>query len=186
MIYIARHGETIYNKEKKFTGKSEVSLTKKGEEFSRALGKYFKGKDIEVLYSSPLSRSLFLAEEISKTTKMEVQVKKDLTEMRLGVIEGKTKEEVKKDFPNLNFQKIERFPQGESYKELRRRAENFVKEMDLNKNTIICGHALINGMIRSVLTGRNFKDQPGQPNNRVYKISRGNKTSETFETFLKS
>lgn len=56
-IYIFRHGETYYNRNKRFTGWINSRLTPKGIEQSNILAKKLKEKKIQIAFKTSLSRS---------------------------------------------------------------------------------------------------------------------------------
>jgi hypothetical protein len=56
-IYLFRHGETVYNKKKVFTGWKDSSLTNKGVSQAKYLAKILKNKQIDVAIQTPLKRS---------------------------------------------------------------------------------------------------------------------------------
>ena len=58
-LYIARHGETEFNKQKRWQGGGMDSpLTDLGEEQARIMGDKLKGLSFDVIYSSPLKRAM--------------------------------------------------------------------------------------------------------------------------------
>ncbi len=57
-LYIARHGETDWNVEKKVTGTTDVSLNATGREQAASLRDTLKGIPLDAVYSSTLSRSM--------------------------------------------------------------------------------------------------------------------------------
>lgn len=65
-IYIFRHGETEFNRDKRFTGQSESKLTKKGLKDARKIAKILKDKKFQVAFHSRLSRSIDTLKEVLK------------------------------------------------------------------------------------------------------------------------
>ena len=55
-IVLVRHGESLWNKENRFTGWTNVDLSEKGQEEARTAGKLLKeaGMNFEVAYRSYL------------------------------------------------------------------------------------------------------------------------------------
>lgn len=144
MIYIVRHRETKLNKENKFSGQQKTSLTKKGEKETKKIGIFFKDKKIEKIYSSDLPRCLIMAKEIKKNTPASLKIDKKLRELNFGLFEGKTHKNIIKQYPkfkgqNLSF--LKEYPEGESIKDLKKRLELFVHELDLSKDIVLCTHA---------------------------------------------
>src|SRR5205085_10311851 len=56
-IWVARHGETEWSRDKKHTGRTDVPLTENGEEQAHALGRRFRGHAFVRVLSSPLGRA---------------------------------------------------------------------------------------------------------------------------------
>ena len=56
-IYIVRHGESISNRQKIFTGSTDIDLTDVGYRQAELVGDYLSDKGIEAIYSSDLSRA---------------------------------------------------------------------------------------------------------------------------------
>ena len=63
-LYLVRHGETEWNRLKKFQGQQDSDLTETGVEQAKKLGKYLKKENIVIdyLYSSPQKRAYETAE----------------------------------------------------------------------------------------------------------------------------
>ena len=57
-IYLVRHGESEWNILKKFKVKRYTTLTEKGIEQARIIGERLIKENIEIIYSSDLSRAL--------------------------------------------------------------------------------------------------------------------------------
>lgn len=59
-IVLLRHGESVWNKENRFTGWKDVQLSTKGIEEARAAGKILKqnGYEFDVVYTSLLTRAI--------------------------------------------------------------------------------------------------------------------------------
>ena len=67
IVYFTRHGQTVWNVERKSCGATDVELTPLGYEQARELGEHIKAEGIqidEILYS-PLIRAANTAKTIS-------------------------------------------------------------------------------------------------------------------------
>ncbi len=53
-IYIVRHGETVWNKEKRLQGRTDVPLSEYGRELAEKTGRALRNVEIDRIYSSPL------------------------------------------------------------------------------------------------------------------------------------
>jgi alpha-ribazole phosphatase len=99
LFYLLRHGETEWNAQNRFCGRTDVPLSDAGRRQAHRLGERLKSMPIEVLYSSPLKRALETARVISGITGLKPTVDERLAEINYGQWEGKTLEEILKDDP---------------------------------------------------------------------------------------
>lgn len=65
-IYLFRHGETMFNRDHKFTGWKEANLTPKGIKQAKLIAQKLKHKKIDIAYQSHLSRSKDTLKEVLK------------------------------------------------------------------------------------------------------------------------
>jgi 2,3-bisphosphoglycerate-dependent phosphoglycerate mutase len=65
-IYIFRHGQTYYNRDKKFTGWKDSKLTPQGIKDAKNIAIKLKNKKIDIAYQSRLSRSKNTLKEVLK------------------------------------------------------------------------------------------------------------------------
>ncbi len=98
-LYFLRHGQTASSRENKFCGSgTDIPLTPEGEEMARAFAAFYKDAGWKAIYASPLGRTQVTAEIISKPLKMRHRTHNDLTEIGYGKWEGKTVEEVDRQY----------------------------------------------------------------------------------------
>ncbi len=95
-LYILRHGETQWNKEEIFRGTKDIPLNERGLKQAELAGKYFKDKDIQHIFSSPLKRALETAQAVGKEIEKRIEVMDEFTDINFGIWEGLTVEEVKR------------------------------------------------------------------------------------------
>ena len=96
-----RHGETEWNKLGKFQGVTDVTLNERG--ISQAMESAQAAADwgYSAIYSSPLSRTMRVAEEIGRLTSTPVIPKAGLMELSLGDLEGVTGEAMRRGWPEV-------------------------------------------------------------------------------------
>lgn len=80
-IYFVRHGQTISNENKIIQGEDDP-LTSTGIDQAKKLAERFKEIDLDVIYSSPLSRAIDTAKMISNETGIAIEEVKILQEKR--------------------------------------------------------------------------------------------------------
>lgn len=97
-LIMLRHGESLWNKENRFTGWTDVVLSSKGEEEARNAGKILKKNNIkiDIAYTSVLKRAnqtLFLTLENNNNLGIPVIRNYRLNERHYGALQGLNKEE---------------------------------------------------------------------------------------------
>ena len=89
-IIVARHGQTIENKQRIIQGQSEGYLSEYGIDKNKELSNVLKNKKIDKIYTSTLIRAVDTAKEIHKHhANIELESTDSLMEWSLGVLEGK-------------------------------------------------------------------------------------------------
>ncbi len=151
-VYLIRHGRTKYDDDDRFCGVSDPDLSEKGIEQAISLGKFFRNKSIETVYSSELKRSIETAKIIcALNPETELIITQNLNEINFGKWEGLTREEIKKHFPR-EYKKwsIDPFnnipPDGEDPRNILKRMLEFLSNVEKNyelvrdKNIICVTH----------------------------------------------
>ena len=97
-LIMLRHGESVWNKENRFTGWTDVVLSPKGEEEAINAGKILKKNNIkiDIAYTSVLKRAnqtLFLTLENNDNLGIPVIRNYRLNERHYGALQGLNKEE---------------------------------------------------------------------------------------------
>ena len=97
-VVFARHGESVWNKENRFTGWKDVTLTDKGHEEARDAGKVLKEKGFEfdVAHTSVLKRAILTYNDIvDEIDHHHIPVHKSwrLNERHYGALQGLNKAE---------------------------------------------------------------------------------------------
>lgn len=158
-LYIIRHGETLWNREDRFQGSTDIPLSDRGRAQARRVADYLADKPLDAIYSSPLSRALDTARAVAEKVGLEVQIVDDLQEINVGQWSGKTWAEIEDIWPELKRKWIENPllsgppPGGEDYNDFRRRCVDALDGIaaahaDSDQVAVVC-HG---GVIRAVLT----------------------------------
>ncbi len=138
-VYLARHGETEWSKSGQHTGRTDLPLTRPGEESARQLGKRLAGITFEHLFTSPLSRARRTAELAGFTP----VVNPDLLEWNYGDFEGLKSAEIAAKKPDWNLFR-DGAPGGETPEEVAARVDRLVTKLKgLNGNVICFAHGHI-------------------------------------------
>jgi broad specificity phosphatase PhoE len=88
-LYIFRHGETDWNKERRSQGWIDIPLNNTGIEQANDLAKSLEPIGLDVIYSSPLSRACETAKIVAKPTDISILMHDDLRERNFGIFSGK-------------------------------------------------------------------------------------------------
>jgi broad specificity phosphatase PhoE len=159
-LILARHGETVWNIEKIYRGRSDVDLDKVGVKQAELLGKYLTNYGIEAIYSSPLKRALDTANAIARYQKIGVHIAEGLIDIDYGKWQALPEQEVKRLYPILhnewhnNPHKII-MPGGESLEDVRRRAIEVVNDVisRYQGSVVLVSHRVVNKVLICSLLG---------------------------------
>ncbi|MEI6608264.1 MAG: histidine phosphatase family protein [Deltaproteobacteria bacterium] len=145
-LILIRHGETLWNKEGRIQGTSDIELSDAGMQQARLLALSLKDQTICAIHASPLKRALKTAEIINEFHRKEIQIHSDLMEMDQGDFEGFSFKELmacEKEFLNkwIADPASVKMPHGESLNQLQGRAWRAVETI-LNKeeNALVVAH----------------------------------------------
>lgn len=100
-LYIARHGQTHWNVEKRMQGWLDSGVTELGLYNARALGERLKDIEFNQVYISPSKRTEETAKAILGSRRLPLVKDRIFREMSLGPWEGKKQEDIERD--DLNF-----------------------------------------------------------------------------------
>jgi len=133
-LILIRHGETLWNKEGRIQGLSDVDLNDAGIEQARRLAFSLQDTTIGAVHASPLKRAYRTAEIINSFHGRRIEVHADLMEMDQGDFEGVPFKELmarEKDFLRrwVADPVSVRMPRGESLEELQKRAWRPIEKM---------------------------------------------------------
>lgn len=158
MLYLMRHGQTVWNLEGRKQGQQDAPLTWQGVVQASALAKVLKPylKDTTV-YCSPLGRAKQYAALVLEKEYPFSKVRFDdrLMECDYGKWEGLTEKQIDKQFPGEKDRRKKGHWQhkghgGESYDDIYYRAKEFLAEHDGEDMAIFC-HEMISTVIRGNL-----------------------------------
>ena len=104
-LYLLRHGETVWNKQKKIQGQLNSPLTEEGIEKLKKTAETLKRTDFQGVYTSHMERTVetagIILDKNRKNLEKPVKIQKmrELNEIHFGIWQGKTYEEIKKEYP---------------------------------------------------------------------------------------
>ncbi|MFI5241135.1 MAG: histidine phosphatase family protein [Microgenomates group bacterium] len=126
-IYITRHGESVANTEGIYQGQTyNTDLSPLGKKQAKQLANLFKNIHLDRIIASPLKRTYQTAKNVADVKKMELIIKPIVMETNHGEWEGKHKEDIAKQWPDIYAQWQEHpaktgFPKGETFMQTRER-----------------------------------------------------------------
>ena len=145
-IYMIRHGETELNQRGCYYGKTDAALTEKGRRQAEELGRYFREMTWDRIVVSPLKRAWDTAILATGRDPENFEAEERLGEQSFGIFEGLTYPEICQRYPkemeawNRDFSDY-RIPEGESFSDVRRRVEAWVKSLPTDKgNMLVVAH----------------------------------------------
>ncbi|MFN2429994.1 MAG: 2,3-bisphosphoglycerate-dependent phosphoglycerate mutase [Cryomorphaceae bacterium] len=161
-LVLIRHGESIWNRENKYTGWTDIGLSEKGIEESARAGELLGAYSFDKGYTSRLERARCTMQVILKSLNADdtpVLETKSLNERNFGDLEGLKKSAALEKYGEKNMAKwLKGFeyapPHGESLKQTSARVLEFFKTViakDLNRgeNVLLVAH----GMVMRILIG---------------------------------
>ncbi len=153
-LCLLRHGESLWNKENRFTGWVDVPLTDLGREQAEKAGELIKkeGLRFQVAYTSVLNRAIETLEIVMKTIQQNIPVIKDsaLNERMYGDLQGLNKEDTAKKYGSQQVHIWRRSyeikpPNGESLEDTQKRTIPFfmnciMTDIKEGKNVLVVAH----------------------------------------------
>ncbi|WP_313678090.1 2,3-diphosphoglycerate-dependent phosphoglycerate mutase GpmB [Pantoea vagans] len=160
-VYLVRHGETVWNAERRIQGQSDSPLTEKGEQQAYQVGERVKHLGITHVIASDLGRTRRTAEIIADACGCTVTLDPRLRELNMGVLEkrpldGLTAEEEQWRATLVNGTEGGRIPEGESMTEMATRmhaALNACLELPAGSRPLLVSHGMALGSLVSTILG---------------------------------
>jgi broad specificity phosphatase PhoE len=185
VIYLVRHGQTEWNVERRMQGRRESPLTPHGERQAAAMGKLLAGlvagdpPGTWRLVSSPLGRACQTAAFVAASLGLAVEIDERLAEIAFGDWEGRLREEVAPQHPELFATPEWLFspPGGETYEDVRTRVVGFLEDLppEPERRVIAVSHGVTGRVVRGVYAGLSRHDCLMQdvPQDAVYRLAGG-------------
>ena len=134
-FYLVRHGETDWNRLGRFQGQSDTTLNARGLAQAKDTARAAREWGLTAIYSSPLSRTMQVAEALTHQSGLPVAIREGLKEMALGELEGIRGEEMRAGWPEVydtwrDYPAEIVMPGGESLAGLQERVWEVVRELE--------------------------------------------------------
>lgn len=135
-VYLIRHGETEYNKQRKLQGKCDIELNEYGRELAKITAEALKNVNFDVVYTSPLKRAKETAQIIIGEKKIAVIEEARIQEISFGDYEGLCCQGENFNIPDKSFRNFFDLPEeynvppnGETFEEVIKRTGEFWNEL---------------------------------------------------------
>ena len=136
LVYLLRHGETDWNKEKRIQGCTDIPINEYGRELARKTRDGLKDTTFDLCLCSPLGRARETASIVLEGRDVPIELCEAVREMNFGEYEGlPSSEEPMKTIWHDFFHDTERYitsETGESVEELLVRAGEFLSYLSSN------------------------------------------------------
>ncbi|WP_309606399.1 histidine phosphatase family protein [Phenylobacterium sp.] len=185
MIYLVRHGQTEFNRERRIQGHNDSPLTELGVRQAKAVGRLLRDliRDPAVwrIVSSPLGRARSTAEIIAGILGgLPVELDDRLMEMSWGASDGRLRDEVAAEHPDT-FGKtgwaFDAATGGESYEAVAARVGAWLASLppEPDRRIIAVSHGISGRVLRGLYAnlGRDEAGQQDVPQDAVFLLQHG-------------
>lgn len=138
-LYIIRHGETSWNKQKKMQGQRDIMLNEEGIRLAELTGEGMKDIGIDFVISSPLMRAKQTAELVMAGRELPMITDRRIMEMSFGKWEGECvldSKVVPKEYLDKFYNDpyhCPKAPGGEDFHDVLKRTQDFYQSLILNQ-----------------------------------------------------
>lgn len=170
-ILLVRHGETDWNRQKRFQGWRDVPLNQTGRQQARFAAELLKPVQIDRAFSSPMSRARETAKIIlNYHPRVSLELRHDLKEISHGSWDGLLESQVKLMYPEQLRRWKEapataQLPEGENLQQVWERAipvwQSIVKSTfeasAIPKTVLVVAHSTVNKVILCHVSGKGLE-----------------------------
>jgi broad specificity phosphatase PhoE len=180
-LFLARHGQTAWNLERRLQGQLDSPLTDRGVAQAGEIAERLADRGILTVCTSPLGRAMQTAVIIAERLGADVVEVPDLAEVDHGELAGMTWEEIDDLHPTAREERAANrygwaFPGGESYAQARARARKALSSCGWSSDGVplLVSHEMIGRMLRAELRGLDSPTALGlrHPHGVVFEIDR--------------
>jgi alpha-ribazole phosphatase len=180
-LLCVRHGESVWNAERRTQGQADIGLSERGHSQAAALAARLARRPIGAVFSSDLTRAWATALPIAAAHGAPVLPVAALRERHLGAFQGLTFDEITARFPDLwsdVFRGEGRPPGGETRSEVVWRVRRFMRQLIVDppaETVVLVGHG---GSLRAV-----FSDLLGMPPEAAWRFRIDNGSLSIFDLY---
>ena len=179
VLYLVRHGETEWNRQRRLQGRMDSRLTEQGREHARRNGELLAREAVEHLWVSPLGRTRETAALILAQCKVPATYDDRLMERHCGAWEGLTIDEIVAQFPQQWAERSldpfhHRPPAGENLPDMLARVAPLAERLGElpQRKVAIVSHGIMGRVLLAHFLGLSpaEADRVRQPNDLVYRL----------------
>ena len=149
-LYVARHGQTLWNVQNKVCGRTDIPLTEEGHRQAELLAERISGLEIDMILASPMLRARQTAEPTARLKHLTILTDDRLIEQDYGIYEGVDRRDP--GFLSNKRQFAFRYPGGESMMDVAHRVYDLIEELRTSysdKNVLLVCHGGVCRLIRT-------------------------------------
>lgn len=150
-LFVLRHPQTTWNVAERYQGRLDSPLSDEGRAQMTLVVGSFAARELNAIVSSPLQRSLEMAQALAERTGAPLRVDQRLVEMGQGEWEGLHVSEIRDRYPEMYEQWYQtpdtlRFPSGEDLCAVRTRALSAfgdIYRLNPSGNVVVVTHSVL-------------------------------------------
>lgn len=185
MIYLCRHGETAYNRERRLQGRTDTDLNALGRRQVAAMADLLAdlvardpSPDWRIV-ASPLKRTRETAAAIQARVSVQVSFDERLVEIDVGEWSNRLRDDVARENPEL-FKSPEwafAAPGGESYEAIMERVSSWLADQapEAERRLIVVSHGVAGRLLRGAYAGLSRAEVLAQdvPQDAIFRLMGG-------------
>ncbi len=179
VLYLVRHGETEWNRQRRMQGRLDSKLTAEGREHARRNGELLAREAVEQMVVSPLGRTRETADLLRTGCAVPVTYDERLVERHCGAWEGLTIDEIEARYPDEWSARLRdpfhhRPPAGENLPDMLQRIAPLARQLATLpvRRLAIVSHGISGRVLLTHFLGLQPADanRVRQPNDLVYRL----------------
>lgn len=137
-VWLVRHGQTVWSRDGRHTGRTDIDLTPEGEQQASALAPFIGSLDPDLILCSPRCRARRTAELAGVGS---YEITDDLQEWDYGDFEGRTTSDIRREEPGWTIWEGP-WPGGESASDVTARADRLIARVRDSgaRRVVLVGH----------------------------------------------
>jgi len=159
IVYVARHGESTWNREGRYQGQCDAPLSDTGRTQAELLARALSPRPIARVIASPLVRCIESARPLAEGLRIDIETDDRLLEIAHGVWEGRLREDIEREDAATmrawrEAPECVHFEGGESLGDVLARWASFAATLEGSHDIAICTHDVLVRLAILHATGR--------------------------------